>query len=490
MGGLAQKLNGEIEVLELSNNIVDVLLVKPKKSNSAIQTYPPIGLGFLSTYLKKKGHTAQILDCDLRKITPQKFCEFVDLSRFRIIGFTLFTLDLQNVKECLQIIKEKNNKIVTVVGGPQAASDPVYTMDYLKYADYVIFGEGETSLVQLVAAVKNNSLDNSSVMSNIPNLLWKDKGSYRKNSLSYHQDLDDIGAPDWDEINPQNYPAAVHGFFCRKLPTCPIIVTRGCPYKCTFCGGRNITGYHVRSRDPYNVISEILTLKNKYKIQEFQIIDDNFTAKRENLVKFCQAVIDQKIDMPWSCPNGIRLDTLDSEVLHLMNQSGCYAVAVGIESGNQRILDEMKKGLKVETIRQKVRLINKHNINVVGFIMVGYPSETWETIEDSRRMALELPLKRISLTRFAPFPGTPIANELIAQGKINKSELDYSKLSYNTFSYLPENLSEKQLRWLYFKFFCSFYLRPSIILYNIQEIHSLKHFLLVFRKIINFIFGT
>ena len=474
----------------MSKDIIDVLLVKPQKSSSAIQTYPPIGLGFLSAYLKKKGHTAEILDCNLKKITPQNFCKFVDLNRFRIIGFTLFTLDIQNVKKYLQTIKTGNSNVVTVVGGPQAASDPIWTMEYLQYTDYVVFGEGENSLVGLVDAVKNNSLDKPSVMTTIPNLLWKDKGVYRANPLSFHQDLDDIGAPDWDEINPRNYPAAIHGFFCKKLPTCPIIVTRGCPYKCAFCGGRNITGYNVRSRDPYKVIEEIIILKNKYNIKEFQIIDDNFTAKRGNLLKFCKALIEQKVSMPWSCPNGIRLDTLDSEALDLMSQSGCYEVAVGIESGNQRILDEMKKGLKVETIRQKVRLINEHNINVVGFIMVGYPSETWETIEDSRRMALELPIKRISLTRFAPFPGTPIADELIAQGKISKEKMDYLKISYNTFSYLPENLSERQLRWLYFKFFCMFCFRPRIILYNIRQIHSLRHLLLVVRKIINFVFGT
>ncbi len=468
---------------------MDILLVKPQGINGAIQTYPPIGLGFLSTYLKKRGYTVQILDCDLKKIAPSNFSRSVDIDKYRVIGFQLFTLDMKKVKHYLEVIKKHNNRIITIVGGPQPASDPINTLEYLHYADYAVYGEGESSLSDFLNALNNKTIDDPLVMGKIQNLVWKNNGEYRINPLQFEADLDEIGPPDWDEIGLKNYDTAVHGFFSKRLPTCPIIVTRGCPYKCKFCGARNITGYKVRTRDPIKVIEEIKLLKYKYGILEFQIVDDNFTANRKIAMFFCRALIDEKLNMPWSCPNGIRLDTLDDELLELMQRSGCYEVAVGIESGSQRVLDEMNKGITLELIRQKVNLVNKHGINVVGFIMVGYPSETAETIEASRRLALELSLVRVSLTRFAPFPGTPIAEELIQRKKISEKDIDFSKLSYMAFSYIPENLTEKQLRRLFLKFFITFYIRPHIILQNIKGIHSFKHLILVFKKVINFILG-
>lgn len=468
----------------------DILLVKPQKSNDAIQTYPPIGLGFLSTYLKKNGYTADLVDCDLRGIAPSMFWRSVDISKYRIIGFQVFTMDMEKVKQYLQVIKENNHSVITIVGGPQVASDPITTLEYLQYADFAVYGEGESSLTGFLKALHSGALDNPAVMQNIPNLVWKHDNEYQVNPLRFEADLDEIGAPDWGAINPRDYDAAVHGFFSKKLPTCPIIVTRGCPYKCTFCGGRKITGYKVRTRDPIKVVEEIKILKYKYGVQEFQIIDDNFTANKKNVMRFCEALINAKIDMPWCCPNGIRLDTLDAELLEIMHKAGCYEVAVGIESGSQRILNEMKKGIKVELIREKVNLIAKHNITVVGFIMVGYPSETAETIEASRRLALELPLVRVSLTRFTPFPGTPVAEDLLQKKKIGRDDIDFSKLSYMSFSYIPENLTDRQLRWLYLKFFITFYFRFHIILHNIRRIHSFKHFMLIFKKATNYILGA
>lgn len=467
----------------------DILLVKPQKLNKATQTYPPIGLGFLSAHLKKKGYTVEILDCDVKNISPQQFCQSVDLDQYQVVGFQLFTSDMDKAKQYLGFIEKSNGDIITMVGGPQVGSEPVDTLNYLQNADYGVYGEGESCLVEFLNTIKNGNLNDPDVMQRIPNLVWKNNGKYQLTPVAFEPDLDEIGAPDWDAINPIHYKAAVHGFFSKKLPTWPIIITRGCPFKCTFCGSREITGYKIRSRDPIKVIEEIKYLKRQYGIQEFQIVDDNFTAKRKNVIRFCKALIEEKIDMPWNCPNGIRLDTLNDEMLEIMKKSGCYEVSVGIESGNQRILDSMKKGITLETIREKTNLINKYNINVIGFIMVGYPSENAETIEDSRKLAIELPLKRVSLTRFSPFPGIPITEELIREGKISKETLDYSKLSYMSWTYIPEDLTKMQLKWLFFKFFITFYFRPHIIFHNIKGIHSFKHFKLVLRKVINFIFG-
>lgn len=468
--------------------MTDILLATPQKSNKAIQICPPIGLGFLLTYLKKMGHTGHLLDCELKRISPSAFCRSVDLKRYKAIGFNLYTLDMEKVKEYLRVIKKHNKNIITIVGGPQASADPINTLEYLQYADFAVYGEGESSLAEFLNALHNKALNDPTVMKKIPNLIWKYNNKYQINPQQFEGNLDEIGHPDWEEINPRNYDTAVHGFFAKKLPICPIIVTRGCPYNCTFCGGRKITGYKIRTRNPIKVIEEIKLLKYKYGIQEFQIEDDNFTANKKIAMHFCKTLINEKLDMSWNCPNGVRLDTLDDELLDTMQRSGCYEIAVGIESGNQGILNDMNKGTTIELIRKKVNLINKYNINVIGFIMVGYPSETAETIEESRKLALELPLLRVSLTRFIPLPGTPVTEELIKKKKINKEDLNFSKLSYMSFSYIPGGLTNRRLKWLFFKFFVTFYFRPHIIIKNLKGIHSFKQFMLIFKKVLNLVF--
>lgn len=174
----------------------DILLVKPKKLNKATQTYPPIGLGFLSAYLKKKGYTVEVLDCDIKNISPQQFCQSVNLDQYQVVGFQLFTSDMDKAKQYLDFIKKSNDDIITMVGSPQVGSEPVDTLNYLQNADYGVYGEGESCLVEFLDTIKNRDLNNPDVMQRIPNLVWKVNGKYQLTPTKFEPDLDEIGAPD------------------------------------------------------------------------------------------------------------------------------------------------------------------------------------------------------------------------------------------------------------------------------------------------------
>jgi anaerobic magnesium-protoporphyrin IX monomethyl ester cyclase len=278
----------------------------------------------------------------------------------------------------------------------------------------------------------------------------------------------------------------VHGFFYRRLPVLPVMVSRGCPFRCSFCGSRNITGYKVRRRNPVSVVEELEYLKNKYGLKEFQVIDDNFTFPNAEAFKFADELIKRRLDLLWTCPNGLRLDTLDTKLLSAMKKSGCYEVAVGIESGDPGILKDIGKGIKLETIKEKIRLIYEQGIDIIGFVMVGYPLETLETLRRSMKFILSLPLIRISLTRFVPLPGTPITDRLIANKEIALSDIASDKLQYGSFSYIPAGLTEKQLRYWYRLFFMRFLLRPRIILHNLRSIRTFSHARIVLQKICSF----
>lgn len=464
----------------------DLLLIKPI-SDYKLQYTPPLGLGFISNYLKKCGFSVNILDCNTRNITPETLADYVDLDTYRFIGLQAYDMDLFWVDKYIKAIKDRRPNVWVIVGGPAPSSNPELVFNFLKSADFLCVGEGEITLERFLRIDRDKGT-NKEFLQNIPNLSWRndDNGIY----LTPHEyvlDLNIIGPPDWDELNPHLYGNAVHGFFYRRLPVLPIMTSRGCPFRCSFCGSRNVTGYKVRRRNADQVLDELEYLKNKYGLQEFQVVDDNFTASPSAALEFADKLIKRNLNLLWTCPNGLRLDTLNKNLLKTMKESGCYEVAVGIESGDEGILKDMGKYLTTQQIKEKIGLISEQKINVVGFVMVGYPLETGETLRRTMKFVLSLPLKRISLTKFIPMPGTPIAERLISKGEITCEQMDPANLHYGEFSYIPPAFSEKELNHWYRLFFLKFLLRWQIIIHNIRNIRSLSHAKIVLQKLFWFL---
>jgi len=462
----------------------DLLLIKPL-SKYDLQYTPSLGLGFIAGHVKKHGFSVQIIDCNILKIPPEYLPQHLPLKNYRLTGIQAYDMDLQEVKKYLQILRMEAPDVPIIVGGPAPSSSPEFVLKFLKDADFLVVGEGEIAVEKLLRILKSRNTDRS-LLEKVPNLAWREEDKIHMTPHEYILDLNAIGAPAWDIIDPGLYNNAVHGFFYRRLPILPIMISRGCPFHCSFCGSRNITGYKIRRRDPGQVVDELEYLKSRYGLREFQVIDDNFTFPPEAALEFAEKLIERKLDLLWTCPNGLRIDTLSKELLAAMKKSGCYELAVGIESGDPVILKDMGKNLSPETVVEKVDLIHSQGINVVGFVMVGYPLETEETLRRTMKFILSLPLIRISLTRFVPMPGTPISDRLIAKGEIKYEEIDPTKLNYNEFSYIPPDLTEKQLRYWYRLFFLRFSLRPRIIFHNIRNIRSLSHARIIMQKIFGF----
>ncbi|MDP2928234.1 MAG: radical SAM protein [Candidatus Omnitrophota bacterium] len=462
----------------------DLLLIKPL-SKYNLQHTPSLGLGFIAGYLERCDYSVQILDCNVLKILPEHLSQHVYLKNYRLIGIQAYDMDLMEVEKYIEVFRREASDVPIVVGGPAPSLNPELVFKFLKQADFLVVGEGEIALEKLlqVAKLPNGSKD---LLEKVPNLAWRDAGKIHFSSHEYVMDINFIGEPAWDLLNPVLYKDGVHGFFYRKLPVLPIMISRGCPFHCSFCGSRNIFGCKVRRRDTNQVLNELEYLKSKYGLREFQVIDDNFTFHPELALEFAEGLIARRMDLSWVCPNGLRLDTLNKKLLATMKASGCYEVAVGIESGDPIILKDMGKHLDLETIREKINLIYSQGINVVGFVMVGYPLETQDSLRKTIKFVLSLPLVRISLTRFVPMSGTSITNRLIANGEIKYDEIDPARLNYNSFSYIPPRFTERQLSYWYRLFFLMFLLRPRIIFHNIRNIRSLSHARLIIQKIIGF----
>jgi len=294
--------------------------------------------------------------------------------------------------------------------------------------------------------------------------------------------LDTLPMPAWDLLQPETYPEAPHGAFTRSFPTAPIIITRGCPSRCTFCSGKTITGTRVRKRSVANVMKEIQHLAAR-GVREFHIEDENFTLDKKLALEFCESLQSSGLNMSWSLPSGVRIDTLDDELLDQMERSGCYSLALGIESGSNRTLTATRKGLTVELVRRKMELFRGRRIKVTGFFLFGLPGETLEEMEKTIELALELPLDRAQFNNFMPLPGSDIWESLRQEGRLGN--LDWKRFFVHDVAYCDDGIRPEQLKQLQRRAYLRFYVRPRIMISLISEIRSLSHLKFLLRRFID-----
>ncbi len=463
-----------------------ILLVNPLPVERETYTLlPNIGLGYCASSIKN-AYEVVLIDCVLSRIDYQRFGDILRREHADAVGFSVFTRSIGSVREYIKIARRIDEKLIIIVGGPHAIFEPEETM-YYTMADYVFCGEAEESLPKLLSLLKINRKPPFEELEKIPNLVWQNEsGNIIVNPRSY-ADVNSNPMPAWDIIHPERYPAAPNGIFSRARKIAPIVVTRGCPYPCTFCGAGIASGKKLRKRNIDNVIEEIKLLRNKYGIEEIHIMDDNFTLDMDYAKGVCRAIIRENIKMNFACPNGIRLDRLDEELLKLMEKAGFYSFAVGIESGSQKTLNYMKKELTIEKIRETINLIKSTtNIEITGFFILGYPNENQEDVNRTIKFARELNIDKANFFNFIPFPGSVEYSMLKKEGKLKN--LDYDKLYIHTISFHNDKITNKMLKWLQIKAHVLFYIRPRILMKLLREIKTLTQVKIILRRAVKILF--
>jgi radical SAM superfamily enzyme YgiQ (UPF0313 family) len=456
-----------------------VLLMKPY--SEADELLPPISLGYLATAIRDS-HEVVIVDGLKEMMTIDKFKEYLSGNHFDVIGVQIFTFQVSSVREYLKAIKELLPRAIVVLGGPHPSCSPTGIFDLFPQINFAFRGEAEVgfaSLLQDLAKGDEAQIDFSS----IPGLIWQQSSQTIVNTQAFPDDLDKLGMPSWDLLDFKSYPLAPHGGFFKNKPIAPLIISRGCPFSCTYCAGPVIGGRRVRYRSVDHIMREIEILYNDYGVREIHIEDDNFTMNQDLVFEFCRRLKSSGLKITWTCPNGIRLDTLTKELLLAMKDAGLYSVSVGIESGSERILKDMKKSLTLDKIREKISLINSCGLGVSGFFIIGYPTETLEDIKKTIKFSLSLGLKRAGFSLFKPFPGTVITESLVNNGQLPvMSDDDWSRFVLADTVFSPPGISKEQLVRLRKLALIRFYFRPKIIWQFFSEINSLGHFRLILKR--------
>ncbi len=445
---------------------------------------PPIGLGYLATALRQSDFTdITILDCVKERLSFNDLSERFKMLKPRIVGFQVFSYDFDSVVRSIKILKQVSRETVVLIGGAHVSATSTFALEEMKKADYGFVGEGEIGLPLLARRILR---EEQIPLKDIPGLIWREGSSIRENARAGIEDLNSLGFQAWDLMPPASYPDNPQGGFYKRLPIAPISTTRGCPYLCTFCGSGMNMGHKLRLRSMDHVMDEMVMLYNDYGVKEFHIIDDMFNFYKNRVFEFCQGIKDRNLDISYTFPNGLRLNQLDREMLQIMKDTGAYAFTVGIESGSQRILDSMNKGLTLELIEEKINLINSVGLEPSGFFIIGYPDETIDDIKATIRFARSLKLKRAHFSNFLPLPGTEATMKLIERGEICRP--DWGDLFYSKVPYAPKGITKKQLKRLQRRAFLEFHLRPHILVKIILEIKSINHLKIIIRRMVDYLF--
>jgi anaerobic magnesium-protoporphyrin IX monomethyl ester cyclase len=446
-----------------------LLLVRPPSRQVAILT-PPLGLGYLAAAVRRAGHDVALFDGPGVHGGLGALEQTLLQQRPHLVGFQLFSCDLGAVGEALALTRRVLPGAVTLIGGPHVNGEPTRSMAQLPDAQLGLHGEGEPGLPALLARLEAGE---DPASADVPGLLWRRDGDVVVNPQGRNRSLDDLPWPAWDLMSPQRYPAAPHGTFSKRLPTAPIITTRGCPCLCSYCSVDLVHGRAIRRRSAEDIVDEAAFLQRYHGVRELNLEDDAFTASKAHAMAFCEELLRRGLDLPWTLPNGVRLDRLDAELVRTMERAGCHAMAVGIESGSPEVLAHMQKGLTLELVRDKLAMITRETeIRLQGMFILGYPTERSGDLERTIELALSLPLHRAQFGLFLPLPGTAIYRQLAEQGEIDPDTLPWDDFVVHNAVYAPPSISLERLVQARNTAFRRFYLRPRIMADLARQVHS------------------
>ncbi len=426
---------------------MDILLVNPPVNRlSDIEcNYYPLGLGYLAAITNASGYETAIYNAELsNRVLPattnrrrlanhglfiealedndhaawQEFREVLAETRPRIVGFSCTSASLM---PCLKMAREAKDACgaVTVFGGMHPTLLPRETARDAA-VDYVVAGEAEQSFRALAADVLAGKDPR-----HIPGVGGGAGDAFRMTGRGpLDRGLDLLPLPDRDALVFKE----AHREFLQS-----VVTSRGCPYRCTFCSGRDMHEGFVRFRSIDKVIDEIEFLRGRYGIHQITFYDDALVLKRSRIAQLCRRLVARNMRIRWNAFT--RADSLDEELVRMMKSSGCFRIGIGVESGSDRVLARMKKGYDRATAMTGVRLAKNAGFLVDINIIVGLPYETEEDIRDSISLIRELNVYT-NINTFTPYPGSELYEECVARGLLEK-DVDWTRMSqhsmYNNF---------------------------------------------------------
>lgn len=418
---------------------------------------PPLSLACIGGSLLEKNHNVEIFDFNIYNKAEPIFIKKITEFKPDFVGITFVTPLIREADRISKIVKKINKNIIIIGGGPHCSSFPESSLKETEI-DIAIVGEGDFNIQEILGG---ESLDH------IKGIAYKKDNKIIINlKKEFIQDLDILPFPAHQLYNIHKY--RVSSAIARKNPVAWLETSRGCVYGCIYCN-KSCFGRTFRVKSPERVVKEFMMIK-EMGFKEIHLTDDAFTTDMERAKKICELLTKNNVNIDWSTITGIRVDRVDFELLKKMKQAGCYRVYFGIESGNQTILNRIKKGITLEQIRKAVAWAKEAKLEVAGYFMIGLPGETEETMQQTIDFAksLNLDLAKVSIT--IPLPATEMFSELEKTNLIKTYDWEKFKFySIPSTIYDHQTLSWPTIEKYYKKFYRKIFLNPKFIFKRIKN---------------------
>lgn len=412
-----------------------VLLIYPffkSRHDRSIFRFPPLGLGYLASSLRRCGYDVELLDCTF--LDEEKALKMAARAKADAVGiYSMVTMREQSLMFARRL---RESCDLLIAGGPLPSSDPV---SFLCDFDVVVVGEGEKTVCEILLAH-----DEGSDLEHIKGIAYRQDGRDRftpKRDLE--PDMDRIAFPARDLFPNQAYIDHWKKRFGYAITT--VITTRGCPFCCEFCSNA-VFGESYRERSPGNVLDEVEEALS-FGYDRIHFADDVFTLNRERMLRLCDEISSRRLNFKWECLG--RADSIDSETARAMKMAGCDRIFFGIESGNDSILRLMNKKITTKKARHAIEAADSSGLRTGAFFILGYPGETDDTLLDTLRFASSLPVDYLSFTMPYPLPGTALSKRI--KGRL-KGEWKGSKslVSDHSLTFVGD-FSERKIRFAILK---------------------------------------
>ena len=356
-----------------------------------------IGLGYIAANLKKNNYRVNILDFNNERIEKREALKQVKDADF--IGISIKTFIVSEALKLAKAVREINPGAVLISGGPHLSIDGFNFIKENKIFDIGIAGEGEQSFLELAKGKPKNE---------IGGIIFNNGGqTAASGNRPYNINLDDLPFPDYNLFNSHLHNGIAYRFSRNAYP---IFTSRGCPFKCVYCASYISMGRTWRARSVKNILEELKKAKTDYDISRFEILDDNFNIDPERTKDFCREV--SSLKLRWSCPSGLRADSIDNELVRLMKEAGCYYVYLGIETGDEAVYSKLGKGGSLSRVKEAVKLFKSQGIRVAGAFIIGLPDTTKAIDQESLRFSKKIKLDQATFAMLQPFYNTPVYNLL------------------------------------------------------------------------------
>ncbi len=437
-------------------NNTEVLLINPLDkghvTNGLGLKVPPLNLMYLAAALEKASMSVKILDDDLYNLGSEKMATIASKIDPVVVGVTATTATVKNALKYVKSIKKLLPNTLTVIGGPHPTFTPEGTLKDEDALNVVVVGEGEETLTEVAKEYEKSEFKN---FPDVKGIVYRDNGKIKATSPRHLiNNLDDLPFPARHLIPFNEYKTS-------QSQAGGMITSRGCVFNCNYCSSSLIMGKKFRSRSPENVVDELEELVYKYGVRDIAFLDDIFMLNKRRAMAVADEIKNRGLDI--SFVTSSRVDTVNRELLESLKKAGMGTLYCGVESGSQRVLDLMGKGITLKQAEDAIKAAKEVDINVLGSFILGYPGETAHEMDQTIDFSIKLDPDYSQFSILTPFPGTPIYYDLKQKGLLDTEDWSKYTVLDSVVNYEKLGLTKKLVERKLNKAYLKFYTRPKYL---------------------------